>query len=213
MPFIDFPNVPIAPGVPDVRRSAIGIAATTGLIGLAEGVDQFGLLDRIIGPRWAVLEKNGNAAIEPDSVVRFSYRGEEKLATHPVESGGFSTYNKVALPYDIQMTIACNGQGQMTRPSIIGRLERLKASTDLFDIVTPDFAYLDVNMTSYDYRRQSSQGVSLLLIEMRFEEIRETARATTPPTQQPSGESNVTLGTVNPRPPLQVEPLEAGGFS
>lgn len=72
MPLIDFPDVPIAPGVPNVRRTVTGIATITGIVGLIENLDQFGLLDRLLGPRWAVYNKQGGLAIEPDSVVRFA---------------------------------------------------------------------------------------------------------------------------------------------
>jgi len=205
MSLIDFPNVPIAPGVPDVRRSITGIEAIVGTIGLVENLDQLGIIDAIIGPRWGIYDQDGNITIEPDTVVNFAYRGEEKLATHPTEEGNFSTYNKVAMPYDIKMTIACNGQGQTTRQNLLKRLDDLKSSIDLFEIVTPYASYGNVNMISYDYRQQSNKGVNLLMVEMQFQEVRETARSVSPPTQEPAGGLYSSIGTVKAREPARSE--------
>lgn len=199
MPLIDFPNVPMAPGVPNLRRTLGGIGAITGIIGAVEGLDQLGLIDALLGPQWGLFDKSGQIALRPDSVISFEYRGEEKVATHPVEQGGFSSYNKVAMPYDIRMVIACNGQGEMTRQAIISDLEALKASTDLYDVITPDFTYLDVNLVAYDYRRQSRNGVTLLQIEIQLKEIRTTARTFLPSTAEPSGASPIAVGGVKSR--------------
>lgn len=216
MSLIDFPNVPLAPGVPDVRRSAIGIGAVSGVLGAIAGVDYFGLLDGVLGPEWGIYDKDGNMVIVPDSVIAFDYRGEQRISKYPVELGSFSSYNKVALPYDIRVVMSCSGSqgsqlsdltnalsgnGAVTRDAFLTTLELMKESTDLYDFATPDFTYQNVNLVRFDYRRTSNQGVTLLVVDAQFEEVRQTAVAVYSATAQPQGETPVSTGSVQPVEP------------
>jgi hypothetical protein len=201
MPLIDFPDVPIAPGVPDIRRSVIGIGSVTGILGAVLGADAFGLLDGVMGPQWGLYDKQGGVMIVPDSVVAFEYRGEQRISKYPVEAGSFSSYNKVAMPYDIRVIMACGGQGSMTREAFLTQLEMLKETTEVYDLATPDFTYQNVNLVRFDYRRQSTNGVTLLLADVQFEEVRQTAVATYTTTAQPQGAGVTSIGAVQPGTP------------
>lgn len=215
MSLIDFPSVPISPGVPDLRRAGVGIAAIGGSAVLAaiQRYDTQGLLSGLLGPNWAIHDKSGAMVIEPDSVVAFEYRGESKISNYPVELGSFGTYNKVSFPYDIRMLVSCGGQGSMSRDAFLQTLELLKASVDLYDIVTPDATYQDVNLARFDYRRQNSNGVSLLLADLQFEEVRVTATATYDNTAQASGAPEKSLGNVQASTPTAAQTASFRGVN
>lgn len=205
MSLIDFPNIPPLPGVPDLRRSGIGIAAQTGIMGKLQGLDYFGLLDGLLAPTWQIVDVNGAQVIKPDSVVAFEYRGEARLANFPLEQGSFSTYNKVQMPYDIRMRMTCGGNGSMSRSQFLAMLSYLQASTDLYTIVTPDETYVNVNLASFDFRREARNGVTLITADAMFQEIRVTATGTYVNAAQPSGADQVSVGSVKTADPTPAQ--------
>lgn len=198
MPLINFPSVPIAPGVPDLRRSAIGIVSrvSPGLLGAITRYDTFGLLDGLLGPKWGIYDKTGKPILDVDSVVMFDYRGEHHISNYPVEMGSFSSYNKVARPYDIRMAVACTGYGKQKRDRFLQQLDLLQQTTELYDIATPDATYTNVNLTRYDYRRTSREGVTLLLVDLQWQEVRVMTNAVYKETAKPSGMLGKVMGTV-----------------
>lgn len=187
MALINFPSIPNLPGVPDLRRVAISVASRTGLLGVLSRIDRFGVLSSILAQQWGVYDRSGNLAIVPDSVIGLEYRGEYKIAIHPVEQGMFASYNKVKMPYDIRMTMTCSGArgflselalGYMQKGDFIEALEIMNGSLEQFVISTPDYAYPNANLVRFDYARTSTNGVSLLTVDLYFQEVRETASAT-----------------------------------
>lgn len=201
MSLIDFPNIPPLPGVPDLRRSAFGIAAQTGIMGKLQGLDYFGLLDGLLAPTWQVVDANGAQVIKPDSVVAFEYRGEARLANFPIEQGAFSTYNKVQMPYDIRMRMTCGGNGSMSREQFLAMLKFLQDSVELYTIVTPDETYINVNLASFDYRREARNGATLITADAMFQEIRVTASGVYVNAAQPAGADPVSVGSVKTTDP------------
>ncbi len=205
MSFIDFPDVPLMPGIPNVRRSIFGVAAQSGVLAKVLSNDVFGVLTEALMPRWGIYDQNGRVVLPVDSVVAFEYRGESRLSGYPLEQGAFSTYNKVQMPYDIRMRVTCGGDGQMGRSPFLATLEYLKASLALNTVVTPDTAYTGANLTNYDYQRTSRNGVTLLTVDLMFQEVRETATAVYSSTTKPSGADTVGTGAVQTSTPTASE--------
>lgn len=198
MPLIPFPDVPQLPGVPAIPRIPNNIG---GAIASAVALAQAGAVsDPQAVSAWQITDPNGNPLVSPDSVIEFEYRGEMRVADHPVEEGGFASYNKVIVPYDARLTVACNGRGYMTREAFLATLDALRLSLQLITIVTPDRAYPSCNLVHVDYRRTSRQGVSLLLAQLWLREIRVSGVATVT-TAQPSGASPAPVGEVSPQTP------------
>jgi hypothetical protein len=183
---------------------------------------------------WKILDANTSApVIVPDTVPRFEYRGEARVADYPIEQGAFASYNKVQVPFDIRMTMVCsglnlvqkgaqaltnaiglpNGQSLMQRPDFLDTLEYMRLTTDLFVIVTPDKTYSNVSLEHFDYRREATNGAVMLIVEAWFREIRVTGQATyTKDTASPSGADPVGLGTVHPGDTVTVSFPDAGGI-
>lgn len=210
MPLIEFPNVPIAIGVPDVRRLAevainravSTVIARSGILEVLSIADGFGLgLQEDIASQWQILDQSGAPIVTPDSVLSFEYRNEQRLSTHPVEEGAFATYNKIATPYDARLRMTCGGQGVMSRDQFLSRLSDMLNSIELCTIVTPDAVYDSMNLDHMDYRRESRSGATLLTVDAWFTEVRVTAMKSFISTAQPSGSASVNGGTVQPSPP------------
>lgn len=191
MPLIPYPDVPNVPGVPNVPRQ-IGAV-------LPDNVDQLSSDSTSYNPtpQWAITDSTGNTALSPDSVIEFEYRGEMKICSHPVEQGSFSSYNKIACPFDVRMVLSCNGNGPMSRDQFLSAIETMRESTDLVSIVTPDDVYDNCNLVHVDYRRDARQGVSLIMVQLWFQEVRQGSSTTTS-TAQPDGADPSQQGQVSP---------------
>lgn len=202
-PLIPYPNVPSFPGVPALSLPPAGYAQPVSPVNtssLDSSLSAQPAIPTTNQPTWSIVDATGAEVIEPDSIIDFDYRNERKIPNYPVELGSFSSYNKVALPFDIRLTLACGGKGEMDRNLFIATLETLLNSLDLYSIVTPDFVYENANLVHVNYRRDSQQGVTLLKAELGFEEIRQSNTGTAA-TQQPSGANSVSNGQLSPTTP------------
>ena len=188
------------------------------LAGLAEIGDVLGI--DVLNPLtsdWHIVA-NGSSAlvINPDTVSRFEYRGETRISDYPVEQGAFASYNRVLTPFDIRMTMVCSGlnlvqqgiraigldigQQPMQKADFLDTLDYMRETTDLFDIVTPDRVYESVSLTHYDYRRETTNGATMLIVEAWFQEIRVTGSASYTSSNSPSAATPVSNGSVQTFP-------------
>lgn len=192
------------------------------IAGIVEAANTLGLdLLNPLDSDWMILDDTGSPVIIPDTVPRFEYRGEARVSNYPIEKGAFETYNKVQDPFDIRMMMVCAGlnyaqniiqsiglnlgQQNMQRSAFLDTLDYMKQTTDLFTIVTPDKTYENVNMVHFDFRRETTNGATMLLVEAWFEEIRVQASATYTQTASPSAADPVDLGTVHSGDAIAVE--------
>lgn len=199
MPFLPYPDIPSVPGVPPLPQLPPGITSIPTISTLAAGLvlEAADSVALDVTPTWAITDTSGNTLLSPDSVIEFEYRAEMKIPTYPVEGGSFASYNKVPMPYDARMTVACNGNGEMTRETFLLAVEDLRESLETIVIVTPDAIYDSVNLVHFDYRRESRQGVTLLLVQLWFQEIRIAIQPKNK-TAQPDGADPSQNGQVSP---------------
>jgi len=212
---INFPNVPDLPGVPPLARDPAlpvdkgGSDITDQLLSdqptdvLAPNVD--------FGPQWGILNDQGIFALVPDSIVAVEVKSDRDIATYPIEQGAFTSYNKVAKPMEIRVTMTCGGKLNMDRGIFLDVLELLRDSLELYSVVTVDKTYPSMNMTHFNYRRESSKGVSLLTVEAAFKEVRVTASASYTKTAQPQGQAQVNQGQTNAVAATPSQVQQAGG--
>ena len=92
----------------------------------------------------------------------------------PLERGGFAAYNKVEMPASPLVTL-CMGGSESDRKKFLDAIDAACLSTDLFDVVTPEVAYVGYAIERYNYRRSSSRGATLLMVEIALREIREVS--------------------------------------
>lgn len=95
----------------------------------------------------------------------------------------------------------------MSREAFLRQLDNMLASTDLYDVITPDKVYQNVNLVGCNHAKKNDEGATLIIAELMFREIRETGRAqySKPTTSvgapiassSPSAASAVNVGTVS----------------
>ena len=147
--------------------------------------------------------KSGNPVLTPDSVLSLEWHGEERISDYPVQNGQFVSYNKVKVPFDLRMVMTCQGKnviqdalqsvtqslnqalsniglafGQpMSRDAFLRQLDEMLDSTDLYDVVTPDKVYQNVNLVAYNHAKKNDEGGTLIIAELMFREVRESGQA------------------------------------
>src|SRR5690348_2520945 len=147
--------------------------------------------------------KSGNPVLTPDSTLSLEWHGEERISDYPVQNGQFASYNKVKVPFDLRMVVTCQGKnlvqdalqsvtqsldqalaniglafGQpMSRDAFLRQLDTMLASTDLYDVVTPDKVYQNVNLVAYNHAKKNDEGGTLIIAELMFREVRESGNA------------------------------------
>jgi hypothetical protein len=212
-----YPDVPDVPGVPPLLRNPLipSIVPIPPLI--ADGLDV--LSSSLSNGQWGIF-LDGENVVAADNVVSFGYSQKWSLSTYTVEQGGFETYDKVNNPFSIRLRFSCGGS-ESRRQSFIESIDAIAGTTDLYDVVTPEKTWQNLNIEGYDIiERRSDQGVGLIVIDVQALEIRQTGTSafistTTTPltaTKTPGGASTVNGGTVQPAAldPSQLAAL--GGF-
>lgn len=230
-----YPDVPAFRGVPQLRRSptpaqiqalAIATAAINGRLwqsvsaaptwgiypaGFKQNIAQPNLIDRLLGSfsnplRPQPEEKANGRAIVPDSIYAFDYRNEYRVSDFPVQQGAFASYNKVATPFDVTLRLvkASTLEG---RAQFLTQVDAVLNKLDLYDVVTPERTYRNVNMTRAEITRRSSQGAYFLTeVDVFFRQVVQvaaqysTTQAATRDAENPSARPSVSQGIVQPAP-------------
>ena len=176
-------SIPGLPGVPPLKTTLQRNLISTGVVALIDsfvtGVQQ----------RWEIDDSKGKIAIQPDSFLGITYRETSRLLDYPIEKGSFSTYNKVALPYDNIVSMA-KGGSQSERIQFLQKLDSMAADLNLYTIVTPNKTYTNANIERYSMEQQVDHGANLVIVHVHFREIRTTASIRY--TQTRSGASIIT---------------------
>jgi len=188
MPFVpQFPGVPpLSSYAPPAALALLTIDAVLSLV--VPGVPQWGIFFQ------------GFPVVVADSVVSFEYKEDWSISSYPVEQGGFESYNKVQVPFDVRVTYTAGGS-PFNRLALQASIDAIMPSLDLFDVVTPEKVFLSVNPTHQDFRRTSLDGVGLLKVSVWCEQVRVEAQAQFTNTQMPSGASPQGGGLVQTQQP------------
>ena len=156
--------------------------------------------------QWMIVQSDSSSvALTPDTFVSLEYKGEQRIADYPIEEGGFSSYNKVAVPYDLRVVAACGGMNliqqlttnvgaaidnvvnsllgtsfnqPMTRPAFLKACDTMLQALTLYDVVTPDYTYQSVNCVGVRVSRTKDKGARMVYAELYFQEVRQTGSAT-----------------------------------
>ena len=109
-----------------------------------------------------------------DTFIGYTFQDSASIPSHPLESGSFSTYNKIINPAKITVTLAKSGLPAESRYT--GEdLERYAQSTRTIDRVLPFRSYLNYNISDISHSIEESDAVSILVVQLTLAEIRETS--------------------------------------
>lgn len=194
-----FPDVPNVIGVPALRRQLTGKQFTTLLL---SRILQSIALKKISRPNVWGLYNAAGVAIVADSVFSVDFKAESKVTEVPLQRGGFAQYNKVLMPEQEIIRLIKTGTDD-ARNAFLRAIDKAQKSTDLYHVVTPERVYLDANIESYEYRRTSSEGVSMLIVDIRLKQIRQVsplfAVYQLPDAKSPTAAPVISKGVVQPK--------------
>ena len=163
-----------------------------------------------IARQWGIYTLDGEFAVPCDNVIAFENALEARISDYPVELGGFGSYNKVILPYDIRLIMSRGG-------TVEDRQEFLKAVSDawqsieLFDVVTPECVYLNVNVVAVRRVASGDRGMGLMVLEVALRKVRQTATLSFTQTKEPSGAGQVKDGSVQAQKPADAQQYAGAG--
>lgn len=206
-----YPDVPIAPGVPPVLRQITSYAAgiaTQVTNDILSSDDVSG--DDTSAPQWGIFDSDLNPVITGDSTIRVRYVHEFKTSDYPIEQGGFQSYNKVQLPYEVQISFVQGGQtGDVT--DFLTDVETTLASLDLYTVVTPEVSYGNMTLQHMDYDRSAEKGAQLLPVDIWSREIRIAVAPAFSTTANPQGADIQPAGQVQATTPTTAQSNAAAG--
>lgn len=182
-------DVPRVPGVPALASFALA---------------QFLFLTRDlipsggVSPDWG-LYLNGEPVIVSDSVLTFDYRQSWAVADYPLEEGSFESYDKVNSPFDCRFRFATGGADE-DREKFLASIASAADSLTLYDALTPEVTYQNVNIVHYDYRRTNTEGLGLLKVDVWVQEIRVRPGSTFSNVKSPNAAGTINNGSVQATP-------------
>jgi hypothetical protein len=205
--FINFPNIPQYPGVPQLMRPVSTAIAENTPLSIGLGTVENLLISALQQtPKWGIFDQFGNqlginsnssgilSAIGgtllsqltgsiPAQLSTFSveFSRETRVASFPLEQGSFASYDKAQMPANPVVTLMLQGSVN-DRTTLLEALDSACISTDLYNVVTPEIIYTGYSVERYSYARKADRGVTLLVVEVSLKEIRQvTASYTTAP--------------------------------
>lgn len=201
-------HVPNVPGVPSVV-----FAAATQVITLLTR-DALSLFTGFPISPWGIYQ-GGIPVVLAETVTAFDYKQQWSIADFPIERGGFESYNKVSIPFETGFRFAAGG-ADVQRQQLLASIAAIAGTTQLYDIITPDATYLNVNVSRYDYRQTANDGVGLLQVDVFATEIREVVGIALSNTKSPSSAAQTNSGPVQATPATSTQnaqfgPIQAAG--
>lgn len=132
----------------------------------------------------------------PDSIVSMDYKREYKISDAPQELGAFQSYNKVQRPAVIHLRMA-KGGSVADRNAFIAWVELQAAGTKLLAIQTPEQTYGGYCIQDFDYRKSSTDGAGIAIVDVEFLQVRETVVSTL-------GKATPSIATTTAVPPASA---------
>lgn len=216
MSLIPFPNVPQLPGVPQLVRSNTFPAGPPPGLGTVAQVARL-LWDAINGaPKWGIFKSQNVVdgagqfipgqtklvpTVVPDNIIEFGFKQDWNVSDFPVQAGGFASYNKVNNPFEISLRLT-KGGSESDRTDFLNQIDAIAGTLELYQILTPERTYSNVNVTRYEVSRRGAKGAYWLSeVDIYFREVRtvdaqySNTAANTLNAQDPSARPTTNNGT------------------
>jgi len=147
--------------------------------------------------QWGLFDQDNSQVLVPDSFKSLSYKQDWRIANYPMEQGAFQTYNKVQTPFEVGVVFV-KGGSDGDRTGFLNDLDTVANSIDLYNVVTPEYTYLNVSIQHYDYQRTATNGLKLITFDISLLEIRVAPSSSFTNTASASGTDTVNGGIVQP---------------
>lgn len=154
------------------------------------------------GQQWGLFQ-NGEPVVTSDNVLAFGYSQAYDVSNYQIEDGGFQTYNKVQEPFDIRLQFSTGGSTQ-DKQAFIQSIAAIIGSMQLYDAVTPEQIYSNVNPVRQIYDRTAVSGAGLLKIDVHCVEVMVTGQVQFTNSQGSSSASQTDGTAATPAPTSAV---------
>lgn len=114
------------------------------------------------------------ADIEPDSVLEMNYTSESEATSEPIEKGNFASFYKTNSPDTISLVFSFNSD-DARQNAALDKIEARKKGYELISILTPTHLYEDMTILTYSYSRTNSDGMTLLVLQVDFQKVKQVA--------------------------------------
>ena len=157
---IGLPKIPnyVAPDVLNNVGIALGGAA---------------LLNATFGKVWGIVNEFGIPIVLADTVLGMNYDAGSSISKYPVEKGSFASYNKVNAPSMATVQMAKGGDSVTSRGLFLAQLETLLKSTVSFNIISPEYVYLNYQIIGINHARSAQDGATMIKVNLDLEEVLE----------------------------------------
>lgn len=156
-------------GMPSLLRPSLKASAIS-LLGQAVNMayDYF-----VQPPKWGIyFPGTSDVAMHCSSVVEMDITGEAIVSDYYLETGSFATYNKVLRPEFFSVRVTKEGSDSL-RNAFIDWLQIAKNSTNVYDVVAPDFTWPNVTLVSYRISRSARSGAAMVVADLVFQQVLE----------------------------------------
>ncbi len=114
------------------------------------------------------------ADIDPDSVLEMNCTSESEATSEPIEKGNFASFYKTNSPDTISLVFSFSSD-DARQNAALDKIEARKKGYELISILTPTHLYEDMTILTYSYSRSNSDGMTLLVLQVDFQKVKQVA--------------------------------------
>ena len=114
------------------------------------------------------------ADITPDSVLEMSFQAESEATSEPIEKGGFASFYKTNSPETVSLVFSFSAD-DAKQNNALDKIKERKENYDLISILTPTHLYENMTILSYSYNRTNTDGMTMLVLQVDFQQIKQVA--------------------------------------
>lgn len=114
------------------------------------------------------------ADITPDSVLEMSFQAESEATSEPIEKGGFASFYKTNSPETVSLVFSFSADDARQNKAL-DKIRERKENYDLISILTPTHLYENMTIVSYSYNRTNTDGMTMLVLQVDFQQIKQVA--------------------------------------
>lgn len=114
------------------------------------------------------------ADITPDSVLEMSFQAESEATSEPIEKGGFASFYKTNSPETVSLVFSFSVD-DARQNNALDKIRERKENYDLISILTPTHLYENMTILSYSYNRTNTDGMTMLVLQVDFQQIKQVA--------------------------------------
>lgn len=198
-------------GIPTLLNKPIKAAAIS-LLGNTGNALFDAAIDFLFGePKWGIyVAGTQNVGVYVSSVVELEVTGESMVSDFPLETGSFTSYNKVLHPNIFILRFTQDGVASQ-KTELLQWCEDNVERPELYDVVCPEKTWTNATLIRYRNLRSAEVGAGMVTVECVFQQIRELpAEYTNSNIEDPEDETVGQTVRVNPIPEREVTAVDLG---